>query len=90
MSKLARYRKAVAATLGTAATVAATIPPDTSLWRTAQIILALATIAGVTAVRNAPAVAGQATHTPEAGYPPPPSSRIADERPQPPPRRPMG
>ncbi len=87
MSKLARYRKAVAATLGTAATVAATIPPASPLWRTAQIVLGLATIAGVTAVRNAPAAASQATHTPEAGYPPAASSRIADERPPVPPAR---
>jgi hypothetical protein len=54
MSKLARYRKAVAVTLGTAATVAVTIPPASPLWRTAQVVLGLATIAGVTAVRNAP------------------------------------
>ena len=55
--KLARYRKAVAATLGTAATIATTIPPDTPLWRTAQVILGLATIVGVTATRNAAAPA---------------------------------
>ncbi len=82
---LARYRKALAATLGTAATVAVTIPPASPLWRTAQIILGLATIASVTAVRNAPQPTGASPATPAD---PPSSSRIADERP--PPRRPMG
>jgi hypothetical protein len=55
MTKLARVRKSVVAGLGTAATVAATIPPDTAMWRWAQLVLAVATVAGVYRVRNAPA-----------------------------------
>ncbi len=85
--KLARYRKGVAATLGTAATFAVTIPPDSPLWRTAQVVLGLSTIAGVIGTRNALPAAGPAVHTPEAGYPPAPSSRIANERPPVPPAR---
>lgn len=57
--KLARYRKAVVATLGTAATIAVTIPQGSPLWRYAQIIIGLATIAGVTAARNAPAASAK-------------------------------
>lgn len=54
MSKLARYRKFIVAALGLAADVAVTIPPDSPRWRTAQVIIAVATAAGVLGVRNAP------------------------------------
>jgi hypothetical protein len=53
--KLARYRKAAVATLGAAAEIAVTVPQDSSAWRTAQIVVAVATAFGVYGVRNAPA-----------------------------------
>jgi hypothetical protein len=89
---LARAKKAVVAALGTAATIAATIPTDTPLWRAAQIVLALATIDGVYRISNAPQavpsraaqraqLADEITETPR-------SSRIADEQAARRPRRP--
>jgi hypothetical protein len=50
--KIARVRKSIVAGLGTAATIAATIPPDTAMWRWAQLVLAVATVAGVYATPN--------------------------------------
>jgi hypothetical protein len=93
MTKLARIRKTLVALLGTAATVAATIPPDTPLWRTAQIILAVATIVGVYQVRNAQPVTREAlkeqtrgprTGNPYADPPPPRQSRVGRTKPPPP------
>lgn len=51
---LAHYRKTIIAALGVAATLAATIPPDSPGWRWAQLVLAVATVAGVRQVRNDP------------------------------------
>jgi hypothetical protein len=59
--KLARVRKTIVAILGVTATVAATIPPDTAMWRYAQLALAVATIAGVYGTPNAPAPASKET-----------------------------
>ncbi len=53
---MSRYRKAAVALLGGAATVAAQVPADTPAWRWAQIILAVATAAGVWATPNKQAV----------------------------------
>lgn len=78
---LARYRKAIVAVLGGAATVATAIPQESPMWRYAQIIIAVATAAGVFGVRNAPA---QVPPPPAAKADPGPS-RIATERPLVPP-----
>ena len=56
MSRLARIRKALVATLGVAAVIAAGIPQDSPMWRYAQVVLAVATAAGVYGIRNTPPV----------------------------------
>jgi hypothetical protein len=97
MTRLARIRKTLVALLGTAATVAATIPPDTPPWRGAQVILALATAVGVYSVPNKQPLTREAlkeqTRGPRTGNPlgnpPPPGrprSKIYQRRPPPPPR----
>jgi hypothetical protein len=84
---LTRIAKAIVAAVGVAATVAATIPPDTPAWRWGQVVIALATVLGVWATPNAerevPSRAARRAQL--ADQISPPSSRIADERP---PRRP--
>lgn len=52
---MSRYRKTIVAVLGGAATIATAIPQDSPMWRWAQIVIAVATAAGVYSVRNAPA-----------------------------------
>lgn len=63
---LARYRKAIVAVLGGAATVATAIPQESPMWRYAQIVIAIATAAGVFGVRNAPAPSQQVQRMPVA------------------------
>jgi hypothetical protein len=84
-----KYAKAVVAVLGGAATVAAAIPPDTTLWRWAQVVLALATAVGVYSVPNKQPLTREAlkeqTRAPRADPPPDrPKSRIYQRRPPPP------
>lgn len=80
--KLARYRKFAVAVLGGAATIAVAIPQDTSWGRWAQVVIAIATAAGVFGVRNASA---QAPSSSVAAKVDPGPSRIATERPPVPP-----
>ena len=80
-------RKAIVATVGLAAVLAAELPPGTpeGVQRWAPVVIGVATALGVYGMRNA-----QPASSPRAApAEPPPSSRIADERPTQP-RRPMG
>lgn len=79
---LARYRKFAVAVLGGAATIAVAIPQDTSWGRWAQVVIAVATAAGVYGVRNAPS---PSPWLPVASKVDPGPSRIATERPPVPP-----
>ena len=56
MTSIARYRKFIVALLGAAAEAAVAIPPDSPAWRWAQVLIAVATAAGVYGVRNKQAV----------------------------------
>jgi len=72
-------RKAIVATVGLAAVLAAELPPGTpeGVQRWAPVVIGAATALGVYGTRNA-----QPAPSPRAGRADPsPSSRIADERP---------
>ncbi len=78
-------RKAIVATVGLAAVLAAELPPGTpeGVQRWAPVVIVAATALGVYGTRNAlPALSPRAERAE-----PPPSSRIADERPPVPPAR---
>jgi hypothetical protein len=83
---VAGARKAIVAIIGLAAVLATQLPPGTpeGVQRWAPVVIGAATALGVYGTRNA-----QQT-PPRAGRAEPPPSRIADERPQPQPRRPTG
>jgi len=85
---LAGARKAIVAIIGLAAVLATQLPPGTpeGMQRWAPVVIGAATALGVFGVRNAQPAPPPLP--PKAADLPP--SRIADERPQPPPRRPMG
>ena len=78
-------RKAIVATVGLAAVLAAELPPGTpeGVQRWAPVVIGAATALGVFGTRNA-----QPAPSPRAGRGgPSPSSRIANERPPLPPAR---
>jgi hypothetical protein len=85
---VAGARKAIVAIIGLAAVLATQLPPGTpeGVQRWAPVVIGAATALGVYGTRNATSVPPPRAERAE----PPPTSRIADERPQPPPRRPTG